>query len=136
MDTASSPRATGPTAVIRRLYLGFVVSVTLVAPAFAELAMTGAPVAMRTRPAGKARIVQHIPRTAEIDVVRCARGWCRASWRGRFGYVPADAVVFGPSPGDAATPLANAPPTEATRPAWRWQGFYLGGSFGFPPGAW
>lgn len=122
--------------MIGRLCLGITLSLAMAAPALAELATTGAPVAMRTRPAGRARIVQHIPRTAEIDVVRCARGWCRASWRGRFGYVPADSVVLGPPPGDAARPFDYAPPAEATRPAWNWQGFYLGGTFGFPPGAW
>ena len=123
--------------MIGRLCLGFVVSLVLIAPAVAELAMTGAPVTMRTEPAGKARVVQQIPRSAEIDIMKCARGWCRASWRGRFGYVPAVAVVLGPPPGGAMPPpFVKGRPTEITRPTWQWQGFYLGGNLGLGSSPW
>jgi len=44
--------------MIRRLFFGFGVVVAFSAPALAELAMTGAPVAMRAGPASNARIVQ------------------------------------------------------------------------------
>ena len=73
---------------IVRLCLGLGASIALVAPAVAELAMTGAPVAMRAGPSGKAGVVQRIPQSAEIELLKCARGWCHASWRGRFGYIP------------------------------------------------
>ncbi len=81
--------------MIARLGLGLAVSMALLAPALAELAMTGAPVAMRAGPSGKAAVVQRVPQRAEIELEKCTRSWCRASWRGRFGYIPAEAVVFG-----------------------------------------
>jgi hypothetical protein len=122
--------------MIARLCLGLGVSAVLVAPAVAELAMTGAPVAMRAAPTGKAGVVQRIPQNAQVDVGKCARDWCRASWRGRSGYIPAEAVALGPPPANLAgdkmpPPVVNAPPADATPPAWRWQGFYLGGNLGF-----
>ena len=85
--------------MIRRLFFGFGVVVAFSAPALAELAMTGAPVAMRAAPSGKAAVVQRVPASAEIEVdKKCPRGWCRASWRNLSGYIPADAVVLGPPP--------------------------------------
>ena len=59
-----------PGGMIRRLFFGFGVVVAFSAPALAELAMTGAPVAMRAGPASNARIVQRIPASAEIEVER------------------------------------------------------------------
>jgi hypothetical protein len=63
---------------------------------------------MRARPNGKAAIVQRIPQSAEVGLEKCAHRWCRASWRGRFGYIPAEAMVLGPPPsglpGDAMPP--------------------------------
>ena len=61
--------------MIGRLWLGVVASAAFIGPATAELAMTGAPVTMRDGPTGKARVVQRIPQTAEIEVLKCARGW-------------------------------------------------------------
>ena len=124
--------------IIVRLLLALGVSAALVAPAAAELAITTAPVAMRAAPTGKAGLVQRVPGSAEIDVGKCARGWCRASWRGKFGYVRSEAVVAGPPPttlpGDKLPPpFVNAPPASS---AWRWQGFYLGGNLGLGRGAW
>lgn len=126
---------------IARLCLGLGVSVALVAPALAELAMTGAPVVMRERPTGKAGIVQRIPASAEIELIRCARGWCRASWRGRFGYIPSEAVVLGPPPAtlpgdELPPPFLNAQPTYVTPPVWQWQGPYVGVNGGFGSRAW
>jgi hypothetical protein len=125
--------------MIGRFCLGVVVSLAFVAPALAELAMTGAPVTMRARPTGKAGVVQRIPANAEIEVEtcrgHCRSGWRRASWRGRFGYIPAEAVVLGPPPaalpgGEMPPPFLNAQPTYVTPPAWRWTGAYVGGSWG------
>ena len=87
---------------IVRLCLGLGVFIAFVAPAVAELAMTGAAVTMRVGPTGNAGVVQRIPQSAEINLEKCARAWCRASWRGRFGYVPAEAVVL-------RSPLATLP---------------------------
>ena len=78
--------------------LALAFAIAFVSPAMAELATTGAPVAMRAEPTGKAGIVQHIPQSAEISLEKCVRNWCRASWRGRFGYLPEEAVVLGPPP--------------------------------------
>ncbi len=126
---------------IVRLCLGLGASIALVAPAVAELAMTGAPVAMRAGPSGKAGVVQRIPQSAEIELLKCARGWCHASWRGRFGYIPSEAVVLGPPPAtlpgdELPPPFVNVQPTYVTPPAWRWTGPYVGGSFGFGSGSW
>jgi hypothetical protein len=103
------------------LCLGLGVFIAFVAPAVAELAMTGEAVKMRTTPTGSAGVVQRTPQSAEIDVEKCARAWCRASWRGRAGYVPAQAVVLrsplATSPGDKMPPpVVNRPSTEATPP--------------------
>ena len=124
-----------------RLYLGFGVFIALVSPAVAELAMTGAPVTMRIGPTGNAGVVQRIPQSAEIEVEKCARTWCRASWRGRFGYVPAEAVVLGPPPAtlpgsEMPPPVVYASPTYITPPAWRWTGPYVGINGGFGSGSW
>jgi hypothetical protein len=127
--------------MIGRLCLGLGASLALVAPAMAELAMTGAPVTMRAGPTAKAGVVQRIPGSAEIDVVKCARGWCRASWRGRFGYIPAEAVVLGPPPAtlpgeDLPPPVVYASPTYTTPPVWQWTGAYVGGNLGFGSSPW
>ena len=126
---------------IARLCLGLGVSIVLVAPAMAELAMTGAPVTMRARPSGRAAVVQRIPQSAEIELLKCARGWCHASWRGRFGYIPEEAVVLGPPPAtlpgdEMPPPFVNVQPTYITPPVWRWQGPYVGVSGAFGSGSW
>jgi Bacterial SH3 domain len=127
--------------MIARVCLGFGVSIAIIAPASAELAMTGATVTMRAGPTGAASVVQRIPRSAEIDLEKCTRNWCRASWRGRFGYVPADAVVFGPPPAtlpgnEMPPPVLYGSPTYVTPPTWRWTGPYLGINGGFASGSW
>jgi hypothetical protein len=124
-----------------RLFLGFGLSVALIAPASAELAMTRASATMRAGPTGRAAVVQHVPQRAEIDLEKCVHNWCRASWRGRFGYVPVNAVVLGPP---AATllgdemppPVVYASPTYITPPAWQWSGPYVGLNGGFGSGSW
>ena len=126
---------------IVRLYFGLGLSIALIAPASAELAMTGAAVTMRAGPTGKATVVQRIPQRAEIVLEKCVRNWCRASWRGRFGYIPADAVVLGPPPAtlpgdEMPPPVAYASPTYITPPAWRWTGPYVGLNGGVGSGSW
>jgi hypothetical protein len=126
---------------IVRAFPGLGVFIALVSPAIAELAMTGAPVTMRVGPTGKAGIVQRLPQSADINVGKCAHGWCHVLRRGRFGYVPPEAVVLGSPPttllGDKMPPpVVNAPPTDATRPAWRWTGPYVGVNGGFASGSW
>jgi hypothetical protein len=126
--------------MIVRLGLGLAVSIALVAPALAELAMTGAPVAMRAGPSGKAALVQRLPQRAEIELERCTHSWCRASWRGRFGYVPAEALVLRSPPtalsGDKMPPPVVNTPTDAARPAFRWTGPYVGVNGGFGSSSW
>jgi hypothetical protein len=127
--------------MIRRVLLGFGVVVVFSASALAELAMTGGPVAMRAGPSDNAAIVQRIPASAEIELGKCARRWCRASWRNRPGYIPADAVVLGPPPAtlpgnEMPPPVVYALPTYVTPPAWRWNGAYVGTNFGFGAGGW
>jgi hypothetical protein len=125
---------------ILRLSLGLAISMALISPALAELAMTGAPVAMRAGPTGRAGVVQRIPQSAEIDLEKCEGDWCRASWRGRFGYVPAEAVVLRPPPtalpGDKMPPPVVNAPTDPARPAWRWTGPYLGVNGGLGSNSW
>jgi hypothetical protein len=123
------------------LSLGLGLSIALIAPASAELAMTGAPVTMRAGPTGKASVVQRIPQRAEIVLEKCGRNWCHASWRGRFGYIPSDAVVLGPPPAtlpgdEMPPPVVYASPTYVTPPAWRWTGPYVGLNGGFGSGSW
>jgi Bacterial SH3 domain len=127
--------------MIARLCLGLSLSTVLIAPALAELAMTGAPAAMRAGPSGKAAVVQRVPRRAEIELERCTHSWCRAWWRGRFGYIPTDAVVLGPAPAtlpgdEMPPPVVYASPTYVTPPAWRWTGPYLGVNGGFGSSSW
>ena len=127
--------------MIARLCLWLGVSIALAAPALAELAITGEPVAMRAGPGGKAGIIQRIPQTAEIELLKCTRIWCRASWRGRSGYVRADSVVLGPPPTtlpgeEMPPPFVNVQPTYITPPAWRWTGPYVGVNGGFGSSSW
>ena len=127
--------------MIARVLLGLGVFIAFILPAFAELAMTGAPAMMRDGPTGKSAIVQRIPQSAEISVEKCARTWCRASWRGKFGYISAAAVVFGPPPAtlpgdEMPPPVVYASPTFVTPPAWRWTGPYVGINGGFGSGSW
>ena len=124
-----------------RLYLGLSVFIALVSPAIAELAMTGAPVTMRAAPTGNAGVVERIPQSVEIHVEKCVRAWCRASWHGRFGYVPAQAVVLrsplATFPRDKMPPpVVNGPSTDATPPARLWTGPYIGLNGGFGSGSW
>ena len=131
-----------PNQVIGRFALiGFGVALVSSGPALAELAMTGAPVAMRAAPSGKAQIVQRIPASAEIELSNCRHGWCQASWRRLFGYVPAAAVVLGPPPAtlpgdEMPPPFVNLQPTYVAPPPWRWTGAYVGSNFGFGSRGW
>jgi hypothetical protein len=125
---------------IVRLCLGLGVFIAFVSPAVAELAMTGAAVTMRVAPTSNAGVVQRVPQRAEIEVEKCARAWCRASWRGRFGYVPAEAIVvkspLETPPGDKMPPpVVNGPSTDATPPARLWTGPYIGLNGGFGSGS-
>jgi hypothetical protein len=126
---------------ILRFGLGLGVAVALVLPAMAEPAMTDAPVAMRAGPTGKAGVVQLIPQSAEIHLEKCAGAWCRASWRGRYGYIPEEAVVLGPPlatrPGDKMpSPVGPSSPTPVTPPAFRWTGPYVGVNGGVASSSW
>jgi Bacterial SH3 domain len=122
---------------IVRLCFGLALSIALIAPASAELAMIGAAVTMRTGPSGKATAVHRIPQHAEIVLENCTRNWCRAAWRGSVGYIPADAIVLGPPPATlrGPPPAVFASPTYVTPPAWRWNGPYVGLNGGVDSGS-
>jgi hypothetical protein len=67
---------------------------------------------MRRAPNAHSHIVQTIPPNAQIDLEHCSGGWCYASWRNLFGYIPAFAVAeAGPPP---MVPLP--PPIRVTAP--------------------
>ena len=73
--------------------------------AAARPAMTAEPATMRAAPSSHARVVQHIPANAQIDIESCRERWCAASWRNLEGFVRVEAVG---APGDG--PLVDAPP--------------------------
>jgi hypothetical protein len=124
-----------------RLCFGLGLAFAFIAPASAELAMTGAAVTMRVGPSGNATALQRIPQRTEIILEKCARNWCRIVWLGRFGYVPADAVVLGPPPAtlpgeQMPPPAVHASPTYVMPPVWRWNGPYVGLNGGVGSGSW
>lgn len=121
--------------MIGRVVLGGCIAVALALPSLAEHAMTGAPVAMRGSPSGKAQIVQRVPANAEVEVGTCARGWRQASWGSRSGFVSCGAVVVDPPhlplAGPGMPPPAVYPPPAGPPPAFRWTGGYVGAGFGW-----
>ena len=108
---------------MRALFFALCLSIAYGAPATADPATTHAAAIMRQAPSAKARIVQRVPADAEIDLSQCTGGWCYASWRDRFGYLPAAAVAGPPGPDQ---PAAYPPPPVG---AWSEGGvgpFYFG----------
>ncbi len=81
--------------------------------AAAHPAMTADDTAMRAAPSRHARVVQHIPAHAQIDVSDCGEDWCAASWRDLDGFVRVEAIG----------------PNEA--PLYRPRRYYGGPVFGF-----
>jgi hypothetical protein len=73
--------------------------------AAADPAMTGEPSTMREAPTSHARIVQHIPAHAQIDVGECHEHWCAASWRNLDGYVRVETLSM-----TREGPVIDAPP--------------------------
>jgi hypothetical protein len=102
---------------MRALLFGLGFSAVFAASAAADPAVTSAAAAMRAAPNAAARIVQRVPANAEIDLSHCSGAWCYASWRDRFGYLPATAIA-GP-----ADPPAPAP---AYGPYGAWSGAAVG----------
>lgn len=91
--------------------------------ASADPALTRAPAAMRAAPSAKAQVVQRVPANAQIDLSGCSGGWCYASWRDLFGYLPVGAIgapSYGPT---AAPPPPYGGPAVVVAPAFGW-GFY------------
>jgi hypothetical protein len=120
------------TRTLRRVLLAAGIGLCLVGPALAEPVITVAPAAMRRAPSAHSHIVQTLPANAQIDVENCSGGWCYASWRNLFGYVPAFAVAQGGPPPMVASPppvIVAAPPIVAA-PAFGWGGPYVGGGWG------
>jgi uncharacterized protein YraI len=109
---------------MRRLLAVSAVCLGFAAPALADPAETIAPATMRAAPSASARVVQHIPANAEIDLSSCSGAWCYVSWRDRFGYVRADAVAarpYAPRPGyyDYGPGYYWGPPVVVA-PGWGW----------------
>jgi hypothetical protein len=86
----------------RALLFALSFSAAFAASAAADPAVTGAAAAMRQAPSATARIVQRVPANAEIDLSQCSGAWCYASWRNRFGDLPAAAIAKPPYPPAAA----------------------------------
>ena len=85
--------------------LGF--SAIFAASAAADPAVTSATAIMREAPSATAQIVQRVPANAEVDISHCSGAWCYASWRDRFGYLPATAIAgpaYPPAPPPAYAP--------------------------------
>ncbi len=120
--------------ISRRLVLSTVLATGMAGPSFADPAITTAWSNMRRAPSGHSRVVQSVPANAEIDLQNCDGEWCYASWRNRFGYIPAFAVdeAGGPPPAMAAAPpIVVAPPPVVVGPAFGWGGPYVGGYYGW-----
>jgi hypothetical protein len=107
---------------MRRVLASFGLLIVLTTSAFAEPALTISLTRMREAPDPHSRIVQSIPRNAEIDVGECGRYWCAASWRDTPGYVRAGDVSFA----DRGPPIYEPPPPVVVRPF----GFF-GYSYGY-----
>jgi hypothetical protein len=103
--------------VLATACLGFAAS------ALAEPADTVSASIMHRTPNVHSRVVQEIPANARIDLSSCSRGWCYASWRDLFGYVPADAIAGSLTPVVAPPPVIVARPV-AVAPPWGWGGPY------------
>ena len=103
---------------LRRFAFAAGLCVGLAGSALADPAMTTTQSSMRREPAPHSRIVQTVPADAQIDVQSCAGGWCYASWRNLFGWIPAYAVAdAGPPPYPVAPPpVAVAPPVVIAPP--------------------
>jgi SH3-like domain-containing protein len=91
--------------------------------ASADPAVTTVAAGMRGAPTAKARLVQSVPANAEIDLNYCSKAWCYASWRDRFGYLPASAVAAPPYPDQ---PDGGPPPIAGSGWGGGWGPFYYG----------
>ena len=104
----------------------------LVGQALADPAITAAPAAMHRSPSERSHIVQTIPPNAQIDLQHCSAGWCYASWRNLFGYIPAFVVAQGgPLMEAPPPPVVVAAPPVVIAPAWGWGGPYVGAGWGY-----
>lgn len=118
---------------MRRLLLAAGLCVGVVAPSFADPAITTASSNMRRAPSAHSGIVQRVPANAQIDLQNCAGDWCHASWRNRSGFIPSFAVAeAGPAPGAAAAwPAAVVAAPVVVAPAFEWGGPYVGVGWGY-----
>jgi hypothetical protein len=124
---------------LRHFVLAASIGAGLVSQALADPAITAAPSAMHRAPNPHSGVVQTIPANAQIDLQNCEGDWCYASWRNRFGWIPAFAVAeggppgaYGPPPGEyAPPPVVMAPPPIVVAPTFGWGGPYYGGGWGY-----
>jgi len=81
--------------------------------ALADPALTRVPTTMRAAPNPQGQVVQRIPPNSQIDLNGCQGGWCYASWRDLFGYVPVRSVEAQPYGAAPPPPAYGAPPPPA-----------------------
>ena len=63
--------------------LAGVAMATTASSAFAFDVMASSPMAMRTHATHQAAVIEVVPAKAMIDVTRCYRGWCEATYAGQ-----------------------------------------------------
>ncbi|QGM45858.1 SH3 domain-containing protein [Methylocystis heyeri] len=90
--------------------IAFVASAT---SAFAFDAQVTRATPLRTHASPHAGVIEVVPANSIIDMQRCARGWCEASYDGRMGYVYTPVLMNGePStPGPTPFEVITAPVT-------------------------
>ena len=76
--------------------------------AFAFDVMASSPMAMRTHATHQASVIEVVPANAVIDVTRCYRGWCEATYAGQTGFVHAPILVSAAAPSADAGPMDSA----------------------------
>lgn len=85
--------------------------------AFAFDAQVTRPTPLRTHASPRAGVIEIVPANAIIDMERCVRGWCEASYDGRMGYVYTPILMNGepaapdPTPFEVITAPVTVPAT-------------------------
>jgi uncharacterized protein YraI len=80
--------------------LAGVVMAATASSAFAFDVMASSPMAMRTHATHQAAVIEVVPANAVVDVTRCYRGWCEATYAGQTGYIHAPILVSAASSAD------------------------------------
>ncbi|CAN2533235.1 hypothetical+protein [Methylocapsa aurea] len=121
---------------MRRNSLAAALSAAMISGAAASPAITTRSTCMRAEPTSRAKIVQSIPRDAQIDMQRCEGSWCYAAWRDLFGFVAATSIapLPAPPPPTYAAPIYDYGPYGYGAPYYAGAGYgwgYYGGHRGY-----